>query len=153
SVPLGWHNAQPEVRVLFTARSARAVTKAPIVLRALVIATGCLHFAGVAHGGLYLPAEPSLRPTNNTQLFLNVLNELRGLRNAQNPLRRQFLTRVAELEAKDRQGVLTVEDRVNLSGYHIRLEEFEKAVAVLDPVAGAGPANFMVRANLAPADE
>ena len=123
------------------------------VVRAVAVAVGCLYLSGSVAGGVYLPAQPPLVASNNTQLFLNVLSELRGLRNAQNPVRKRYLSHVAELEEKEKRGDLTVEDRVNLSGYYLRLEQFEKAVSVLNPVAGTAQADFMVLSNLATANE
>lgn len=120
---------------------------------AVAVTAACLCVTGRASGGVYLPAEPALAPSQNTPLFLNILNELRGLRNPQNPVRKRYLARVAELEERDRRGDLSVDERVDLSGYYLRLEEPEKAVAVLNAVAGAGSANFMVLSNLAAANE
>jgi tetratricopeptide (TPR) repeat protein len=121
-------------------------------MAAAVAAAGLLT-AGPVRAGLYHPAEPPVGPTNNPQLFLSLLSDFKGLRQPQNPLRKHYLARAAELETKESRGDLTVEDRLNLSAYYIRLEQPEKAVGVLGPVANAAQGNFMVLSNLATAHE
>src|SRR5205814_10434233 len=48
---------------------------------------------------------------------------------------------------------ITVEERVNLSAYLIRLRQYEQAVEILTPVAFRDQRNFMVFANLATAHQ
>jgi tetratricopeptide (TPR) repeat protein len=68
-------------------------------------------------------------------------------------LRKHYLTRRDELQAKARAGGLTTEEKVNLSEYLIRLRQFEEAVELLTPVAAQERQNFMVFANLATAHQ
>ena len=64
-----------------------------------------------------------------------------------------FLQRVTALEAKERDLLgLTVDERVNLSAYHIYLGQPEKAIRALQPALAEGP-HFLVLANLATAYE
>ena len=58
---------------------------------------------------------------------------------------------MAALEAKERAGGLSVEDRVNLAAYHVRLFKAEEAVRALAPAEAREPDNFLVLANLATA--
>jgi len=64
-----------------------------------------------------------------------------------------YLRRVAELEAKGRTVQLSVEDRVNLGAYYIRLLKYEEAVRVLTLAEAQDPTNFMVLGNLATASQ
>jgi hypothetical protein len=120
---------------------------------ALGLAAAGLLIAPAARAGVYLPAEPVVGPTTNVQLFINLLSDLRGLRAPDNPLRKRYLARIAELEAKDQRDSLTVEDRVNLSGYFLRVDQPEKAVEVLGPVANSVQTDFRVLSNLSTAHE
>ncbi|HEV2949362.1 MAG TPA: hypothetical protein VGX70_18450 [Gemmataceae bacterium] len=115
--------------------------------------------------GLYLPAVPTQGPEISSQgvkplpfsLFRrDVLEDLLRIGNPQPPesaVRQQFLKARDELQAKQRRGLLTEEDRVNLSGYLIRLRQFQEAIDLLTPVATRECRNFMVFANLATAEQ
>jgi tetratricopeptide (TPR) repeat protein len=88
--------------------------------------------------------------------FRDALSDLRTIGLEQPPIspkRKHYLARRDELLAKDRRGNLTVEERVNLSEYLIRLGQYEKAVEVLTPTAAQERRNFMVFANLATANQ
>jgi hypothetical protein len=64
----------------------------------------------------------------------------------------KYLRRIAELEAKERQGLLSLEERINLGAYYIRMQDSRNAIRVLE-AAGLGQRHFMLRANLAAAYE
>jgi hypothetical protein len=68
------------------------------------------------------------------------------------PLHAHYLRRAAELEAKEARGALTLDDRINLGAYYIRLGEFQKAVGLLEAKAKESR-HFLLRANLATAYE
>jgi tetratricopeptide (TPR) repeat protein len=113
----------------------------------------CLLHAGPLVAGLYNTAEPSVGPTASFGQFRGALNDLRSIavEQPEGPLRRHYLARVAELEAKERGVGLTVDERVNLSAYLIRLMRPPRAIEVLTPVATPDRGNFLVFANLATA--
>jgi hypothetical protein len=118
-----------------------------------------------AQAGLYLPAVPTQGPEISSQgvkplpfsLFRrDVLEDLLRIGNPQPPesaVRQQFLKGRDDLQAKQRRGALTQEDQVNLSGYLIRLRQFQEAIDLLTPVATRECRNFMVFANLATAEQ
>jgi tetratricopeptide (TPR) repeat protein len=136
-------------------------------MRKMPIALAMTLFVGLAippkvSAGVYNTAEPPLWPMPaSLQDFQYRLGELRGIavempRNPsekQETLRERYLRRVAELEAKERTDGLSVEDRVNLGGYLIRLMKYEEAVRVLTPAEAQEPGNFMVLGNLATASQ
>src|SRR5262249_39585163 len=65
-----------------------------------------------------------------------------------------YRTRAAELQARERDGSLTVRDRVDLSAYYIRLTRYDEAVQGLTPGEGVGgPHRVLVLAHLAPAHQ
>jgi tetratricopeptide (TPR) repeat protein len=68
-------------------------------------------------------------------------------------IRKEFLEARDKLQAKARSGGLTEEDKVNLSGYLIRLRQYQEAVDLLTPVATRECRNFMIFANLATAEQ
>lgn len=119
--------------------------------------------------GLYNTAEPiegplateeGVRPLNFSQ-FQDVLSTLiaigieppPGSAQTDSPMRKHYLARAEELQAKARTGRLTVQDRVNCSAYLVRLRKYEEAVQVLEPVAAQERQNFMLFANLATAHQ
>jgi hypothetical protein len=63
-----------------------------------------------------------------------------------------YLRRVTELEARERAGRLSLEDRINLGACYIRLRDYRKAIRLLEPEA-ARQKHFMLLANLATAYE
>jgi tetratricopeptide (TPR) repeat protein len=71
---------------------------------------------------------------------------------ARETLRGRYLRQVQALEAKGRTGELTVEDRLNLGAYYIRLLRYEEAARTLEAAAAEDPDNFKVLANLATAN-
>src|SRR5207244_13193671 len=115
--------------------------------------------------GLYLPAQPAQIPELTSQgvkpipfaLFRpNVLEDLLQIGSPQIPeskMRREFLAARAKLQAKSRAEGLTEEEKVNLSGYLIRLRQYQEAIDLLTPVATRACRNFMVFANLATAEQ
>jgi tetratricopeptide (TPR) repeat protein len=113
--------------------------------------------SGSLHAGLYNTAEPPLYPPPQTfAQFQSVRGDLQGAAverpGAPNPLREHYLQQVKGLEAKGKAGDLTVEDRVNLGAYYVRLLRFEEAVRVLSAAEAQEPDNFMVLCNLATAN-
>jgi tetratricopeptide (TPR) repeat protein len=65
----------------------------------------------------------------------------------------RYLKRAAELEAKEKNGGWTTEDRINLGFYYIRLVQPSKAIRVLTPAASQDKPHFLALANLATAYE
>jgi hypothetical protein len=121
---------------------------------ALGLALGLLLATGHAQAGLYNTAEPRPNPLGLTfQQFRLQMSDLRSIPNDQrpSPARNHVLKQVADLEAKERAGRLTVEDRVNLAAYDVRLLKAEEAVRALAPAEAREPDNFLVLANLATA--
>jgi hypothetical protein len=137
-----------------------------------LVNTHCLVAAVMAFGpcqalqaGLYLPARPAQTPEITPRgvkpipfpLFRpNVLEDLLKIGSPQSPesaVRKEFLAARDKLEMKARAGGLTEEDKVNLSGYLIRLRQYQEAVDLLTPVATRECRNFMVFANLATAEQ
>jgi tetratricopeptide (TPR) repeat protein len=124
------------------------------ILTAAVVLGVCLLPAAAVRAGVYNTAEPLLFPvTWKFPQFQSVLGDLRGAAvdrpGKANPLREHYLKQVAELEAKERSEGLTVDDRVNLGAYYLRLLRPEDAVRVLEPALRQEADNFMVLANLA----
>lgn len=116
----------------------------------------CLLGAGLVRAGVYCPAEPLPWPLpSNLTHFKDLLGDLRAVavvvKDERSPHQR-YLKRVADLEAKGRSVELTVEDRVNLSAYCIRLTQYEKARQVLEAIP-PDQRNFMVWSNLATAKQ
>ncbi len=102
--------------------------------------------------------EPAVWPTVNLEQFLYVARQLRDVVAPQSSLRQLYDVRIAGLEAKNRAGALTTEDRVNLSAYYLRTPQpanpqrnIEKAFAILEPVKNQN--NFMVLSNLGMTNE
>jgi hypothetical protein len=115
--------------------------------------------------GLYLPAMPTqgpdvspqgVRPLPFSVFRRDVLEDLLRIANPQPPeskIRQLVLQAKDALLAKSRTGSLTLEDRVNLSGYLIRLRQYPDAIDLLTPVVTRESRNFMVFANLATAEQ
>ncbi len=137
-----------------------------------LVGTYCLVVAMMAFGlceavqaGLYLPARPAQTPEITPRgvkpipfsLFRpNVLEDLLKIGSPQSPesaVRKDFLVARDKLQSKARAGGLTEEDKVNLSGYLIRLRQYQEAVDLLTPVATRESRNFMAFANLATAEQ
>jgi hypothetical protein len=72
---------------------------------------------------------------------------------AQDRQRYDYLVKVEQLQAKKRSGQPNEQDLVNLSAYLIRLGQYEEAVQVLTPMAGRECRNFMIKSNLATAEQ
>ena len=134
------------------------------VLPGLLLFAGCQICCRPVQAGLYntedpgppwssriAADEPPVWPTANLEQFSYVVKQLREVAKAQTSLRKLYDQRIAELETKNRAGGLSVEDRVNLSAYYLRLKQPEKALPLLEPVQNQ--ANFMVLSNLAMAHE
>ena len=115
--------------------------------------------------GLYLPAVatqgPEIsstgpKPLPFSQFRRDVLEDLLRIGNPQPPesvARQKFLKSKDELQAKQRRGLLSQEDQVNLSGYLIRLRLFQDAIDLLTSVATRECRNFMIFSNLATAEQ
>ncbi len=119
-----------------------------VIAAALVVGTA----AGPARAGVYNTAEPWPQP----RPFKQFAQELAGYRAAavsKDPgsLGEHYERRAKELEADDARGMLSLEDRINLGAYYIRLGKYTEAIAVLEKAQGSR--HFMLRANLATAYE
>jgi hypothetical protein len=68
------------------------------------------------------------------------------------PIHLRYKRRVQELEGKESRGILSVDGRINLGAYYIRLQQPQKAIRLLEPVARQSR-HFMLLANLATAYE
>lgn len=75
-----------------------------------------------------------------------------GLGPAEQSLGLYYHRQVAELEGKDSRGMLSLDERINLGFYYIRLGDYQKAVRILEPKARES-SHFMLLANLATAYE
>jgi tetratricopeptide (TPR) repeat protein len=121
-----------------------------IIAAALVVGTA----AGTARGGVYNTAEPWPQPRPFPQ-FQQELAAYRAAAAIKEPpegsLGAHYRSRVKELEADEARGMLTLDGRINLGAYYIRLGEYPKAIATLEKAQGSR--NFMLRANLATAYE
>jgi tetratricopeptide (TPR) repeat protein len=62
-----------------------------------------------------------------------------------------YYAQVRALEEKDRQGLLTLEDRINLGAYLIRLAHYDRAIRVMENAPSQR--HFLLLANLATAHE
>jgi len=119
--------------------------------------------------GLYITAEPMEGPllsegsvkalsfsqfedVISTLLAIGIEQPL-GSKQSDSPKRQQYRARTEELQAKVRAGRITMQERVNLSAYLIRLRKYEEAVQVLEPAAAQERQNFMLFANLATAHQ
>ena len=67
------------------------------------------------------------------------------------PLHDHYLRRVAELEARAERGLLSLDDRINLGAYYIRLGRYKDAIRLLSEAQNNR--HFMLQANLATAYE
>ena len=115
--------------------------------------------------GLYLPAAPTqgpevsgqaIKPFPFSQFRRDVLEDLLRVGNPQPPesaARQKFLKSKDELQAKQRRVLLSQEEQVNLSGYLIRLRQFQEAIDLLTPAATRECRNFMIFSNLATAEQ
>ncbi|HZT83527.1 MAG TPA: hypothetical protein VFA26_25070 [Gemmataceae bacterium] len=133
-------------------------------LTAALAVAACLAPAAAARAGVYTTTEKSYwpLPTGELRHFLLEYRELRGIpaptvgppENQQpNPLHEAYKKKVAELEAKEHTLGLSVEDRVNLGAYYLRLagpgngDHVRRAVATLEAVP-RDRRDFMVLGNL-----
>src|SRR5262249_50812263 len=113
--------------------------------------------------GLYHPAMSPPHPEISSQgvkplpavLFRrDVLEDLIKIGMPQGSgIRDKVMKNRDELLAKSRSGRLTDEDQVNLSGFLIRLGQYQDAIDLLTPVATRECRNFMIFANLATAEQ
>jgi len=67
------------------------------------------------------------------------------------PVQSHYLERVAALKAKESQGLLSLDDRINLGAYYIRLGQYKDAITVLQEAQHSR--HFLLHANLATAYE
>ncbi|GIW83000.1 MAG: hypothetical protein KatS3mg105_4807 [Gemmatales bacterium] len=117
----------------------------------------CLLTAAESCAGVYNLEDPYyILPTQNSQEFLTLLlpSVLDLATNPNNPLAREWLKddgRVTQLREKARRGDATLDDRINLSGYLLRMGKAEEAVSVLSPASAEGRRHFMFLSNLATA--
>jgi hypothetical protein len=117
-----------------------------------------------ARAGLYNTAEPPVGPEATAEgveplpfplFWQDVRPDLLKINVdvPETPQRKHYLAQRDKLQVKARTGSLTVEERVNLSAYMIRLRQYEEAIQALSPVAAQERRNFMVFANLATANQ
>jgi hypothetical protein len=116
-----------------------------------------------AWAGVYNTSEPAVWPLPATFMEFQLrLGDLRSIAVEEQPpplpkesaARLYYRKRVAELEAKERDGALTERDRIDLSAYYIGLRKFEEALRVLAPVEAVQDQNsFMILSNLATANQ
>src|SRR5262245_45953099 len=111
-----------------------------------------------AQAGLYNTQEPLLvaifdRPDRYTAL-LNDLRQIVAVEMTDVPEspRMQVLKRVAALEEKLADGQISMQERINLSAFYIRLNEPGKAVALLESVPHR-QRDWMLLSNLATANQ
>lgn len=113
---------------------------------------------GTVRAGLYNTEEPQLGfAFADFRAFKNEIDRMQsilaeGKEKDPNSARFRVFQRIKALEAKKQDGSLTYQDRVNLSAYYTRLNEPEKAVALL----AALPRNerdFLASSNLATASQ
>jgi tetratricopeptide (TPR) repeat protein len=118
-----------------------------------------LVLAGRSWAGLYNTAEPAPEPSNDYRKFRDQLNDLRRIAvpreqspgGVESARRQHYLRQVADLEAWGRKFDLSVQDRVNLGEYYVRLQQYEKAVEVLTGAVARDRTHFMALSNLATA--
>lgn len=118
-----------------------------------VIVTGLGAIPSSAFAGVYTTDEPLPAYSPRLEEFLFNLSDYQSVDLPQSPRRKYYLDQIALLEVKERNDLLGVDDRINLSAYYIRLREYEKAVNVLKPFERATPPNFMALSNLATASQ
>jgi tetratricopeptide (TPR) repeat protein len=129
-------------------------------MRRLVAAAGIAFvlLPATSRAGLYNTAEQVVEPSPGPngvkaipfRLFQQTLTDLQNIAidKPDNPIRERYVSRRDALQAKERQGALTVEERVNLGAYLIRLRQYDEAIQVLRTASAQDPRNFMVLANL-----
>jgi hypothetical protein len=126
-----------------------------LLTTAVAVGVGLL-WTGAARAGLYNTAEPPLYPPLRYEDFKTLFDSLRSIAvevpGKRNPLREHYLSQAAALRARERSGGLTLEDRINLGAYEVRLLRFEDAARVLESALAQDPDNFMVLSNLATAN-
>ena len=109
-----------------------------------------------AHAGLYNTEEQLVdiltsHPSNYTRALVT-LQQIVAVELTDNPKssRAQVLQRVEDLEQSLHEGTLSLQDRVNLSAYYVRLNDPEKAIALLEALP-PDRRNWMALSNLATA--
>jgi tetratricopeptide (TPR) repeat protein len=117
---------------------------------------------GACSAGIYSTAEPPLGPVAGKAMsfeqFRFVFDERLGLM-VDPPLskfmaekRKEYQDKIDALEKKTRSGAATAEDAINLSAYQMWMGKPERAVQLLEPLAGGEHGrNPMVLSNLATA--
>jgi tetratricopeptide (TPR) repeat protein len=123
---------------------------------AVLLVAGSHVRAGVYHPGLPGPhpeiSPQAVKPLPFALFYRDTLEDLLKIGNPQeSEIRSKFLKRRDALLAKS--GSLTEEDQVNLSGFLIRLGQYQEAISLLTPVATRECRNFMIFANLATAEQ
>jgi tetratricopeptide (TPR) repeat protein len=129
----------------------------------LAVVTAWLFPRSNLQAGLYHRALPAPHPEISSQgvkplpaaLFRrDVLEDILKVSMPQtSEVRSKVMKNRDELLAKARSGRLTEEDQVNLSGFLIRLGQYQDAIDLLTPVATRECRNFMIFANLATAEQ
>jgi tetratricopeptide (TPR) repeat protein len=111
-----------------------------------------------AHAGLYNTEEPQLGYAfADFRAFKNEIDRLQsilaeGKEKDPNSARFHVFQRIKALEAKRADGSLTYQDRINLSAYYVRLNQPEKAVALLEQLPRS-ERDFLASSNLATASQ
>jgi tetratricopeptide (TPR) repeat protein len=110
--------------------------------------------------GLYNPAElkrdaeingPGPNALSYTQ-FRDQFRDLLSVNRLGSSRQKSYIENRDRLLAKNTQGTVTNDDRIELSFFLIRLRQYDEAIAVLSPLSRER-ANFMVYANLGTAEE
>jgi hypothetical protein len=109
--------------------------------------------AGMARAGVYCSLDQLPYPVPAShQAVESKLGTLRAVPNKEqedvNTVRKDYLKRAEELNKKDNKTGLTLDERIDLSGIYLRLNENAKAVDVL---ANSDQSHFLVQAHLAAA--
>jgi tetratricopeptide (TPR) repeat protein len=131
----------------------------------VILALGLAFMAGNSvRAGLYNTKEPRPGPEVSTdgvkpmpsKKFQDAFIGVRQIAVAGlpgNTAHEHYLAARDELLRKARAGTLTVEERVDLSEYLIRLRQYEEAVELLESIAAQERWNFRLAANLATAHQ
>jgi len=127
-------------------------------MRWIGMVAGALSLFAVAarpvRAGLYNTAEPTGVPSRNFRKFQETLILLRqiGSPEVHSPLHKRYEL-MATLGTRGALATLTVEQRLDLSAYLIRLQKPRDAVNLLAPAQFQERDNFLVLANLATAEQ
>jgi hypothetical protein len=121
-------------------------------IRIIAPTIGLLLIGSVAQAGIFSTLPGEQMPVGFTPAqFENYRTLYLAAAVRQTPVHKAYLERIKEIEERGQTSGLSTDDRINLSAYYLRIQEPEKAVNVLTPVATPEKRNFMVLSNLATA--